>query len=153
MLCASCHSSAARRPGIIAGQAGPGCARAGGASDQRRRRSAPPLPGGLPDGLARPGHDSRAAVPAPEPPRPVSAALYDGPAPAYKLPLARDGSSPGAAPATMLHRISSPDRGPLGDSLAVELPALDRTALVRIQVPQPNLTFRQMAVIAASGRA
>lgn len=31
----------------------------------------------------------------------------------------------------------SPDK-PLGDSLAVELPALDRAALVRIQVPQPG---------------
>ncbi len=30
----------------------------------------------------------------------------------------------------------------LGDSLAVELPALTRAALVRIQVPQPNLNAR-----------
>ena len=41
----------------------------------------------------------------------------------------------------MLHRAFPPDRGPLGDSLAVELPALDRTALVRIQVPQPGSVF------------
>ncbi len=27
----------------------------------------------------------------------------------------------------------------MGDSLAVELPALDRATLVRIQVPQPRL--------------
>ena len=32
---------------------------------------------------------------------------------------------------------------PLGDSLAVELPALDRATLVRIQVPQPHFIPRQ----------
>jgi hypothetical protein len=30
----------------------------------------------------------------------------------------------------------------LGDSLAVELPALDRATLVRIQVPQPHYRER-----------
>lgn len=34
---------------------------------------------------------------------------------------------------------------PLGDSLAVELPALDRATLVRIQVPQP-ISFAKLSI-------
>lgn len=36
---------------------------------------------------------------------------------------------------------------PLGDSLAVELPALTRAALVRIQVPQPTLRAASMSAL------
>lgn len=35
----------------------------------------------------------------------------------------------------------------LGDSLAVELPALDRATLVRIQVPQPIKTYKIIKAI------
>ena len=35
----------------------------------------------------------------------------------------------------------------VGDSLTVELSALDRAVLVRIQVPQPNLAFRRNAAV------
>jgi hypothetical protein len=42
---------------------------------------------------------------------------------------------------------------PLGDSLTVELSALDRAVLVRIQVPQPNLLFEELPLLLALERA
>ena len=39
----------------------------------------------------------------------------------------------------------------LGDSLAVELPALDRAALVRIQVPQPDHRLTRISVQSSLG--
>jgi hypothetical protein len=44
-------------------------------------------------------------------------------------------------------------RIPVGDSLAVELPALDRAALVRIQVPQPDNILISLYSVVSRGLA